>query len=98
MLRNFLYFFALLAVLLAIVVFAALNPGALDLDVAFTRVTMQKSLALVLVFAAGWIFGLLCTAFVMLRFVGERRRLRRSLRLAEEEVRALRSLPIQDAD
>jgi hypothetical protein len=29
---------------------------------------------------------------------GERRRLQRALRLAEQEVEALRSLPVQDAD
>jgi hypothetical protein len=35
---------------------------------------------------------------VLLRFWQERRRLRKSLRLAEAEVRTLRSLPVEHAD
>jgi hypothetical protein len=34
----------------------------------------------------------------MLRLMAQRRSLRRALRLAEQEVQALRSLPVQDAD
>ncbi len=98
LLRNLAYGLLLLLVLALVVVFAALNPGLVSLDLAFTTVEMQKSLAMTLAFAAGWVFGLLCAAIILLRIYAERRGLRRSVRLAEEEVRALRSLPIQDAD
>ncbi len=98
MLRNLSYFLILLVVLLLVIVFAALNPGSMELDLAFASFELQKSLALTLMFAVGWVFGLLCAGIVLLRSSAERRRLRRSLRLAEEEVRALRSLPMQDAD
>ena len=50
------------------------------------------------VVAAGWLFGLLCAAMVLLKSAGDHRKLRKSLRLAEAEVRTLRSMPIQDAD
>ena len=96
--RNIAYLLLLLLLLVLVVVFSAVNPGPITLDLAFTTVELQKSLAMTLVFGAGWVFGLLCAAIVLLKTLGERRRLRRSLRLAEEEVRALRSLPIQDAD
>ncbi len=98
MLRKLVYVLVLLVVLLGITVFAALNPGTLVLDLAVTQVEMQKSLALTLVFAAGWLFGLFSAGMVLLRSVGERRRLRKSLNLAESEIKALRNLPIQDAD
>ncbi len=98
MLRNLVYFLILLLVLLAVTAFAALNPGTLELDLAFRKIEIQKSLALTLVFAAGWLFGLVCAAVLLLKSAGERRRLRKSLRLAESEVKALRNLPIQDAD
>ena len=98
MLRNLVYFLVLLLVLLGVTVFAALNPGSLTLDLAFTQVEVQKSLALSLAFAAGWLFGVLCAALMLMKSVGERRRLRKSLGLAEAEVRALRNLPIHDAD
>jgi uncharacterized membrane protein YciS (DUF1049 family) len=98
MLRNLVFFFVLLAILVLATVFAALNPGPLALDLAFTEVETQKSLALTLAFAVGWIFGLLCAGLVLLKSLNDRRRLRRSLRLAEAEVSTLRRLPLQDAD
>ena len=98
LLRNIAYLLLLVLVLALVVVFAALNPGPISLDLAFGTYEMQKSLALTLAFGAGWVFGLLCAGIVLLRGYTERRRLSRQLRMAEEEVRALRSLPIQDAD
>ena len=76
----------------------ALRKPLLRLDLAFTETEVQKSLALTAAFGAGWIFGLVSAALVLLKSVNERRHLRRSLSLAEAEVRNLRSMPIQDAD
>ncbi len=98
MLRKLVYALVLLVVLLGVTAFAALNPGTLVLDLAVTQVEMQKSLALTLVFAAGWLFGVFSAGVVLLRSMNERRRLRKSLSLAESEIKALRNLPIQDAD
>jgi hypothetical protein len=49
-------------------------------------------------FGCGWIMGLLSAGFSMLRGANERRRLKRSLRSAQDEVRSLRDLPLSDAD
>lgn len=78
--------------------FAALNTGRITLDLAFTAIEMEKSLALILALTFGWVFGIACAMFGMLRLIIERRSLRKALRLAEQEVQALRSLPAQDAD
>ena len=88
----------MLAVLLLATAFAALNPGVIELDLAFTTTEMQKSLALTLAFGLGWVFGLLCAGIVLFRLIFERRKLRRSLNLAEGEVHALRDMPRPDAD
>ena len=96
--RNLLVFAVVVALLALGTVLAALNPGQIVLDLAFTEIEMPKSLALSLVFGAGWVFGLVCAAVVLLKCFHERRKLRRALRLAETEVHALRSMPIQDAD
>jgi uncharacterized membrane protein YciS (DUF1049 family) len=97
MARNLLFFLVVLLGLLLATVFAALNPGLITLDLAFTEVEAQKSLALTIAFGAGWVFGLLSAGLVLLRWLSERRRLRKALRLAEAEVKTLRSMPIQDA-
>lgn len=88
----------LVGVLVAAMFFAALNPGIVSVDLGFREVSLQKPIVLALVFAFGWVFGLLCLGAVMIRMVLERRRLRKALRLAEAEIHALRSLPAAHAD
>jgi uncharacterized membrane protein YciS (DUF1049 family) len=78
--------------------FAALNPGRIALDFAFMATEVEISMAIVGAIAIGWAFGLACALFGILRLMAQRRSLRRALRLAEQEVQALRSLPVQDAD
>jgi uncharacterized membrane protein YciS (DUF1049 family) len=98
MVRRILLPVVLFLVLLSALALAALNPGVITLDFGWFEASVQKSLALTLAFAAGWLFGLLCLAAVLLGMVFERRRLRRALRLAEAEVNTLRSLPALHAD
>jgi uncharacterized membrane protein YciS (DUF1049 family) len=98
MLRRIVFPLVLFAVLILAVLFAALNSGDIEVDLGLFSTRLEKSLALTLAFAAGWTFGLLCLAVVLLRMVLERRRLRKALRLAEAEVRTLRSLPPAHAD
>jgi uncharacterized membrane protein YciS (DUF1049 family) len=98
MVRNFVFVLLVVSVLLLAVIFAALNPGVITLDYIFGETQMQKSLALTIAFGAGWVFGLLCAGIALLKAINERRKLRKSLHLAEAEVKTLRSLPIHDAD
>ena len=96
--RNILFLIVLLAMLLLATAFAALNPGVITIDLAFFETEVTKSLALIVAFGVGWVFGLICAGIILLRSVTEKRQLRKSLGLAESEVRALRNMPIQDAD
>jgi len=96
--RNFLFILFVVAGLLFATIFAALNPGTTTLDLAFTEQEVPKSLAFALAFLFGWLFGLLCAGLVLMKSANDRRRLRKSLNLAEEEVRTLRSMPLHDAD
>lgn len=98
MVRNIFFLIILLAGLLLATAFAALNPGVIRLDLAFFETEVNKSLALIVAFGVGWLFGLVCAGVVLIRHFNERRQLRKSLVLAESEVRALRNIPIHDAD
>lgn len=98
MVRNILFFILLLIGLLCATAFAALNPGLIQLDLAFFETEVTKSMALIAAFGFGWLFGLVSAGIVLLKAIHERRLLRKSLGLAEAEVRALRNMPIQDAD
>ena len=87
-----------LIILLAMLTFTALNSGTIDLDLAFFAGTYPISIVLVVIFAVGTIFGMLCMTTFVFRLIKERRTLRRSLRHSESEVSSLRNLPLSDAD
>jgi uncharacterized membrane protein YciS (DUF1049 family) len=91
---------AILIVLIVIVMatFTANNTGMVDIDLAFTQVNTSIPLAFTVTFALGWLFGILCIGFFVLKLVNERRVLRRSLKITESEVSSLRNLPLSDAD
>ncbi len=91
---------AILIILIVVVMatFTANNTGMIDIDLAFAKVHTSIPLAFTVAFALGWLFGVLCIGFFVLKLVNERRVLRRSLRMTESEVSSLRSLPISDAD
>jgi len=90
----------ILIVLIAIVMLAFTmgNTGMIDIDLMFTTVSTSIPLAFTVAFALGWLFGILCMGFFALKLINERRMLRRSLKLTENEVTSLRSLPLSDAD
>jgi hypothetical protein len=89
-----LLFFMLLAA-----VFAYSNPEPIDIDIGVMKITqVSMSLAFAVVFAMGWIFGLVSASAALLQAARERRRLRKDLRYAETELSTLRSLSLQDAN
>jgi threonine/homoserine/homoserine lactone efflux protein len=98
MIRSLLVSILVLVFIGLAAIFSALNPGIIALDFAFFATEVEKSLAVLGAVAFGWIFGIVSALFGILRLVAQRRSLRRALRLAEQEVQALRSLPVQDAD
>ena len=96
--KTALVFALLLAVLIA-AVFAYNNPEQIAIDVGFARIDgVPVPVAFVVCLAIGWVFGLISAGVALMRMSRERRRLRRELKLAEAEVKSLRSLPLHDAD
>ena len=98
-LRRIVFAALLLSIMLLAAVFAFSNPQPIAVDIGlmkFEQVSM--SIAFAIVFALGWIFGLVTAALALLRTAGEKRRLRKELRYAESELSSLRTLPTQDAN
>ncbi len=91
-------------IVLVVIIFAAMlvftyhNKATVDVDLILTTVTTSVPVAFTIVFAIGWLFGILCMAAWALRLINDRRNLRRSLRVSESEVTSLRKLPLNDAD
>ena len=98
MVRNILFLFVLFCGVVLAIAFSVVNSGVIQLELGFFNTEVTKSLALTGAFGLGWLFGLVCAGIILMKSVSERRQLRKSLGLAEAEVRALRNMPIQDAD
>ncbi|MDH3647875.1 MAG: lipopolysaccharide assembly protein LapA domain-containing protein [Gammaproteobacteria bacterium] len=96
MIRTLIFVVLLIIVVLLAAVFAWLNPGSVQLNLAFAEVDLEKSQAFALTLAVGWIFGALSATVLVLKLLRERRRLRKEARLAEAEADNLRSLPLRD--
>lgn len=97
MARSFVFILLLIVVLLVSLLFASQNPGTIELHLIFGKVEVLKALAFTLTLALGWLLGLLSASMYILRFMAERRKLRKTVKLAEIELKNLRSLPMQDA-
>ena len=97
--RRIVFLGLLTLIVLLAAVFAYTNPGSISVDVGFARLEdVSLAVAFATAFALGWLFGLACAAFALLRMSTERRRMRRELRRAEAEISGLRSIPLHDAD
>ncbi len=89
--------FLLLIVFLVLgAAFAIINDQPVDLDLYFYVASLPLSLILLLAVGAGILLGALASAFYFMRIRKENANLRRQARLVEQEVKNLRSLPIND--
>jgi uncharacterized integral membrane protein len=98
MLKRIAVIALVLCVFIAMAWFTSINPGQIELDLAFGTIEPSVPLALAVTFVLGWVFGLLSMGVYALKHANERRRLRAALRKSESEVTSLRSLPIDNAN
>lgn len=83
MLRRAAAVVALVLIVVAAMLFTALNQQHFEVDLAFIRFGVSSGLALVITFAAGLLAGALWRSAWIARLLSERGRLRNALRLAE---------------
>lgn len=92
MLRRLILTLLFLLLAVASAGFVRLNGAPLMIDLYVARVHCGGGTAILLSFVIGWGVGLLSALRWLSREAGERRRLARELRLAEGELRTLRTL------
>lgn len=98
-LRRLLLLLTLLVFLLLAAVFAYTNPQPVTLDVGVARLeNVSLANAFIVVFALGWLFGLLTAALALWRSAAEKRKLRKELRYTEAELQSQRAAPVPNAD
>ncbi|MDX1562626.1 MAG: lipopolysaccharide assembly protein LapA domain-containing protein [Gammaproteobacteria bacterium] len=85
--------------LMIAIVFAYGNQEPIAIDIGIARLEdVSLTVVLICAFATGTIFGAAIAGLTLLRFVRERRQLRRELKVARAELDNLRRLPLQDAN
>ena len=85
-------------IFIATLVFTYHNEGDIRVHLIFTEVETPVSVAFIVTFALGWLFGVISMGLYALRQLNEKRTLKRSLQASEVEVSSLRNLPLNDAD
>ena len=88
----------ILLIFAAMVVFTAGNPDEVNVKLLHWELSAPVSIAFAVTFGLGWLFGVLCMGLYAFRAANERRQLRRSLKMSENEITSLRTLPLDDAD
>lgn len=88
----------IVAVLLMVLgaAFAIVNEQPVELDLYFVAANMPLSMILLLAMGVGILLGSLASFLYFVKIRKENADLRRQARLAEQEVKNLRSLPIND--
>ncbi len=97
MVRSLLMLLAAALLLLVVGVFALINPGSIELDLAFGSYEFMTGEAFAWALGLGWLWGVISVMAYVFKLWGERRSLRKQIRVANTELNNLRSLPIQDA-
>lgn len=66
-LKRGIYVLLLAGVVALAGIFALLNRGTVELDLAFVEINLSKPLAFTVAFGLGWFFGLLCAGGAVLK-------------------------------
>ncbi len=98
MIRRIAIVLLVASIFVATLVFTYHNNGEITVNLILGEVTSPVSMAFIVAFAFGWLFGVITMGLYALRQMNEKRTLKRSLEASEVEVSSLRSLPLNDAD
>ncbi|MEL7312486.1 MAG: LapA family protein [Pseudomonadota bacterium] len=97
MIQRIVTLVVLLCIAVIAAVFASANTETIQVDLLYAVYELPQSLVIMGAMVVGVVVGVLCASLVLVRIFNERRRLRKALRVAEAEVKSLRSLPLHDA-
>ncbi len=97
MVRGFVFVLMAIVVMLASAMFAHKNPGTIEIDLIVQQFAPVKSVAFLVTLFLGWLLGIATASLYLLKSVNEKRKLKKNIKMAEVELKNLRSLPMQDA-
>ena len=85
-----------LMLILVGVSFAVLNASSVAINFYFVTITMPISVLIILMLGIGLLMGFFTASFRYWRLKSECRRLKNQLKLTEQEIKNLRTIPVTD--
>ena len=97
--RKFVVYITLVFILVLAAALTYNNQAIVSVDLGIAKFeNVPLSIAIIISFAIGWLFGLLAAGIALIRIAAERRKLRRELQLVEVELNRIRRHPLQNAN
>ena len=93
--RIIVIIFYLMLVLVSIS-FAALNASFVKVSFYFSTISMPISVLMILMLGIGIIFGCILSIFRYWRLKSESRKIKQQLKVQEQEIKNLRTIPVTD--
>ena len=88
----------ILAVFVIAVWFSYLNTDDISINLSFARFSSKASIIFSIIFISGWLFGILCCLFYVIKILNQKRIIKSDLDQKIEELNAYRSSPLKDAN
>ena len=88
----------ILAIFVIAVWFSYLNTEDISINLSFIQFSSKASIIFSIIFISGWLFGILCSLFYVIKILNQKRIIKSDLDQKIEELNAHRTLPLKDAN
>ena len=88
----------ILAIFVIAVWFSYLNTDDISINLSFMQFSSKASIIFSIIFISGWLFGILCSLFYVIKILNQKRIIKSDLDQKIEELNAHRASPLKDAN
>ena len=88
----------ILAIFVIAVWFSYLNTDDISINLSFMQFSSKASIIFSIIFISGWLFGILCSFFYVIKILNQKRIIKSDLDQKIKELNAHRASPLKDAN
>tara|TARA_B100001059_G_scaffold52985_1_gene47006 strand:+ start:610 stop:906 length:297 start_codon:yes stop_codon:yes gene_type:complete len=88
----------ILAIFVIAVWFSYLNTDDISINLSFMQFSSKASIIFSIIFISGWLFGILCSLFYVIKILNQKRIIKSDLDQKIEELNTHRTSPLKDAN
>ncbi len=89
---------AIFCVFILVIWFNYLNPEIISINFNVFQFTSKASIVFILIFLCGWIFGITCCSYYIVKLLNDKRVLSSRLVSYKSKINSLRKKPLDNAD